>query len=141
MAMPKQLAEGLRRRKARPKGLPPRPLIEDLPAFPISILKGLWPRDWIRCCVLEPGFALTSVRTIKLYRSKVELVLISGKPQTIFFHWQTLNGARRFRFRYQRPIFVCDCGRRAKKLYLLVGLFSCTRCAWRSGTRYASQTG
>ena len=138
--MPEQLRRGLARRRARPRNLPPRPLIEDLPAFPISLLKPCWPPDWITSRTYQPGFKLTTVRSFRLYRSRIDVTLTSGKTQTVPICWQVQAGALRFRGRYQSPGFTCQCGRRAKKLYLLGGLFSCRRCAWRSGARYASQT-
>lgn len=138
---PKQLFDGLRRRRARPKGLPQKPLIESLPCFDIRLLRDndCWPRDWIASRAYSPGFQLTSVRRFKLYRSRIDIVLISGKTQTLAIDWHTQRGARYFRGRYARPNFVCGCNRKARKLYLLGGLFCCRRCCWRSGCRYASQ--
>jgi hypothetical protein len=80
--------------------------------------------------------SFASVRWFRLYRSRADLVLTSGKRQSLPIHWCVISGARRFRFRYQRPTFVCACGRRALKVFLHRGEFTCKRC---SGAVYACQ--
>ena len=133
---PKQLFEGLKRRRARPKGLPPRPIIESLPVIDIRHLAP-YPDNWFRRLAFPNiGFHIPALRHLTFSRAKCEIVLTSGKRQSIPLAWQVISGARRFRARYQRPIFVCGCGRRALKVFLHRGEFTCKRC---TGGVYACQ--
>ena len=134
--MPIQLEVGLAMRQ-RPRQ--PRPLFEELPSLDCRMLarRRLFPGNWIDVFHYDNfGLIVPGIRTLSLGRRLAEATLNNRERQTIPIHWQRIGGMCRGS---QRPMFVCDCKRRAFRLYALNGHFRCKKCALASGARYACQ--
>jgi hypothetical protein len=124
MAMPPQLAEGLKRRV---KGRPPRPLIENLPGIAVHKLPIPSQNDPKTYKIPNISLVFSSVSGARLSRDVVEFHLPS-------LHRNTLGPIQTFGIKHIkagfgiRHAFVCDCGRGALKLYCFNGRLACRRC-------------
>jgi hypothetical protein len=112
-----------------------RPLIEELPCLDARTLarKRLFPGNHAdKAIYTDIGLALPCVHCLTLTRSQAEVSHRHG-TQLIPVHWSPISGLKKS----QRPVFVCPhCSRRAFRLFLSRGRFTCYRCC---GGIYASQ--
>jgi len=128
MVMPPQLAEGLRRRKLKPKRFQTsRPIVETLPRIDIVDLCrwNVFPKDWHKSHYLEALFKYPFVRSLVISLEDIEINHLSDYNQIIPLRWLC-----------PRPLFVCQCSRRVAKLYFNGGGLACPRCL---GATYASR--
>jgi hypothetical protein len=84
----------------------------------------LFPGDWFGRYSYDFAFIVPAIARLTLTRGNAEIMHRDGRRQTIPVHWNVIGGAVRSR----RPTFVCRCGRRAFRLYL-VGSFVCRVCS------------
>ena len=66
----------------------------------------------------------------------ISALLRDGREQSIPITWQRNAGIGHGSI---RPMFICDCQRRAFRMYDLYGTLCCKHCAIRRGAVYASQ--
>jgi hypothetical protein len=131
--MPKQLAEGLKRRV---KGAPPRPIVENLDS--IAVHKLPIPSLYDEKTYIIPHVSLTFpwLSACKVSRDKVEFHLPS-------LHRGQLGPTQEFRIKHIktgfgiRHAFICGCRRPVLKLYVLNRYIACRYC---HRALYASQT-
>jgi hypothetical protein len=112
-----------------------RPLIEELSALDCRTLarKRLFPGNWIdQAHYQDFGLVLPAIHSLILSRHQAEIVHRHGS-QIVPLRWLPISGLSK---KSQRPVFLCSCGRRAFRLFLNRGRFTCKRCC---GAIYASQ--
>jgi hypothetical protein len=126
MAMPPQLAKGLRvRRQSRRQEQ--RPLAECLPHINVNDLP--IPRDYITYTAPNISFRYPQISNIRFAYHRIEFAH-SGRVQAFRLKWIKTG------FGYPRPAFICNCGRPVIKLYFRHANLACRRCC---DTTYASQ--
>jgi len=130
MPMPWQLRRGERRNFKRP-------LFEELLCLDARwlarkklILKDGSTRRYDFSFVIPPIAALT------LTNRTAKILTRDGREHTVAIHWQHNGGIG---YGSIRPMFVCQCGYRAFRLFDCFGAFRCHSCAAAFGARYASQ--
>jgi hypothetical protein len=134
MPMPWQLREGLKR---RPKGRPPRPVVEQLPKISAHELQ-------IPPFYDEKTYILSNIsfRFPQLAAAKVSAQSVEFQHQSL--HRATIGPIQTFAVKHIRTgfngirhAFICACQRPVTTLYYCNRQFACRRC---SGAIYASQT-
>jgi hypothetical protein len=133
--MPWQLKEGLKR---RPKGAPPRPIVEQLPAISVNDLPIPSYHDTRTYILRDISLRYPQIAAAKLSREAVEFRHVSLHRSTIG-PIQTF-GIKRIRTGFGsrgRCALVCDCGRPVIKLYIRNQWMACRRCC---NAIYASET-
>ena len=130
MVAPRQLGRAPRRGY-------PRPIFEELPALDCRWLArhNLVPRDW-RQCAYDFSFIVPQITRLTLTAHNADVMLRDGREQSIPITWQRNAGIGHGSI---RPMFICDCQRRAFRMYDLYGTLCCKHCAIRRGAVYASQ--
>jgi hypothetical protein len=130
MAAPWQLRNGERRNYKRP-------LFEELPCLDVRWLarKKLIPKDW-STRRYDFSFVIPPIAALTLTNSTAKILTSDGREQTVAIHWQHNGGIGHGSI---RPMFVCQCGYGAFRLYDVFDAFRCYRCATAFGARYASQ--
>jgi len=124
MAMPWQLAEGLRR---RPKGRPRRLIVEQLPSINVKTLSIPSPYDYKTYILPNISFRLPQLASAKV------------SFQTVEFHFPSLHRGQigpiqTFNLKHIRVgfgirhTFICGCGRPVLKLYYHSQRLACRRC-------------
>jgi hypothetical protein len=130
LAAPRQLGRAPRRGYQRP-------IFEELPALDCRWLArhNLVPRDW-RQCAYDFSFIVPQITRLTLTAHNADVMLRDGREQSIPITWQRNAGIGHGSI---RPMFICDCQRRAFRMYDLYGTLCCKHCAIRRGAVYASQ--
>src|SRR5215472_17131355 len=131
MPMPWQLRRGERRNYKRP-------LFEELLCLDARWLarKKLMPKDW-STRRYDFSFVIPQIAALTLTHRTAKIILTrDGREQTIAIHWQHNGGIG---YGSIRPMFVCQCGYGAFRLFDCFGAFRCHQCAIAFGARYASQ--
>ena len=130
MPMPGQLRRGERRNFKRP-------LFEELLCLDARWLarKKLIPKDW-SARRYDFSFVIPPIATLTLTNRTAKILTCDGREQTIAIHWQRNGGIG---YGTVRPMFVCQCGHGAFRLFNCFGAFRCHSCATAFGARYASQ--
>ena len=140
MAMPWQLAEGLRR---RPKGRPRRLIVEQLPSINVKTLSIPSPYDYKTYILPNISFRLPHLASAKV------------SFQTVEFHFPSLHRGQigpiqTFNLKHIRVgfgirhTFICGCGRPVLKLYykrnlrseLSIVLTVYSPCGWYQAMRF-----
>jgi hypothetical protein len=133
MAMPWQLA-----RAKRPRRSTPRPIVEQLPRIDIADLCrwNVFPNqcDLHKAHLLELPFRYPFVKNLVISLQDIEANHVLGYTQVIPLRWCRTGFGGNVR---PRPLFVCQCGRSARRLYFRHGNLSCRRCI---NATYASRT-
>ena len=131
MAMPWQLAQA-----KRPKRAEPRPLVEQLPRIDIGDLTRLklFPGDMHTRRTYEVSFRYPSLKTLTVSFACIEANHHSGYTQRIGLRWVATGFGGNWR---PRPLLICRCSRSVRKLYLVGGSLGCRRC---QDATYASRT-
>jgi len=130
--MPRQLAEGLRR---RPKGRPPRPILEQLPSINTKNLNIPSPYEYKTYILPNISFRFPQIASAKVSFQAVEFHHPSlhrgqiGPIQT--FNFKHIDTG--FGFRHA---FICNCGRPVLRLYYHSRRLACRHCI---GGIYSSQ--
>jgi hypothetical protein len=121
MPMPPQLARAQRR---RPKNSEPRPIVELTPHIDIHDLCrwNVFPDDWYKAHILEACFRYPFIKTLVITRQNIEINHVLDYTQRIALHWIRTG------FGKPRPIFVCECGYGARRLFLRHGHLACRHC-------------
>ena len=125
MVMPVQL-----RTAPHPKRSESRPVIELMPAISIHDLRHVIPRSYDRHNELDGGFKYPSIRTLRLSFHHMDIVDYCGRKQSFAIKWV------RTYFGPHRPVFLCNCGRGAIRLFAKYGTYACRHC---QRAIYASQ--
>jgi len=114
-----------------------RPLFEELPCLDARWLarKKLIPKDW-STRRYDFSFVIPPIAALTLTNRTAMILTRDGREQTIAIHWQHNGGIG---YNSIRPMFVCQCGYRAFRLFDCFGAFRCNQCATAFGARYASQ--
>jgi hypothetical protein len=130
MAAPAQLRRAERRNYKRP-------LFEELPCLDARWLarKKLIPKDW-STRRYDFSFVLPPIASLTLTNRTAKILTRDGREQTVAIHWQRNGGIGHGSI---RPMFVCQCGYGAFRLFDCFGAFRCHQCAIAFGVRYASQ--
>lgn len=122
--LPPQLRRGLLQRV---KNAPPRPIVEQLPAIPVRLLKIPPPSDgkvytmpnvslrWPFLSALRLSHEAVEFRQVPLFRR--------GEGTTQTFGLKHINTGIGI-----RHAFLCNCGRAVEKLYYLHHYLACRRC-------------
>jgi len=128
--MPIQLRRGERRNYKRP-------LFEELLNLDARWLarKKLIPKDW-STRRYDFSFVIPHIAALTLTNSTAKILMRDGREQTIAIHWQSNGGIGHGSI---RPMFVCQCGYGAYRIYDVFDAFRCHSCATAFGARYASQ--
>jgi len=130
--MPRQLAEGLRR---RPKERPPRPILEQLPSINTKNLNIPSPYEYKTYILPNISFRFPQIASAKVSFQAVEFHHPSlhrgqiGPIQT--FNFKHIDTG--FGFRHA---FICNCGRPVLRLYYHSRRLACRHCI---GGIYSSQ--
>jgi hypothetical protein len=121
MAMPPQLARAQRR---RPRNSEPRPIVELTPHIDLHDLCrwNVFPRDWYKAHILEMRFRYPFVKNLVITRQSIEINHVLDYTQRVALHWIRTG------FGKPRPIFVCECGYGARRLFLRHGHLACQHC-------------
>src|SRR5215467_11058891 len=130
MALPRQLRNAERRNYKRP-------LFEELVSLDARWLarKKLIPKDW-STRRYDFSFVIPPIAALTLTNSTAKILTRDGREQTVAIHWQRNGGIG---YGSIRPMFVCQCGYGAYRLYDVFDAFRCHQCAIAFGARYASQ--
>src|SRR5262245_9119143 len=130
MALPRQLRNAERRNYKRP-------LFEELVSLDARWLarKKLIPKDW-STRRYDFSFVIPHIAALTLTNSTAKILTREGREQTVGIHWQCNGGIGHGSI---RPMFVCQCGYGAFRLFDCFGAFRCHSCATAFGARYASQ--
>jgi hypothetical protein len=114
-----------------------RPLFEDLLCLDARWLarKKLIPKDW-STRRYDFSFVIPPIAALTLTNRAAKILTRDGREQTVAIHWQHNSGIG---YGSIRPMFVCQCGYGAYRLYDVFDAFRCHRCATAFGARYASQ--
>jgi hypothetical protein len=128
--MPPQLRNAERRNYKRP-------LFEELLCLDARWLarKKLIPKDW-STRRYDFSFVLPPIAALTLTNRTAKILTRDGREQTVAIHWQRNSGIG---YGSIRPIFVCQCGYGAFRLFDCFDAFRCHQCAIAFGVRYASQ--
>jgi len=128
--MPWQLRRGERRNYKRP-------LFEELLCLDARWLarKKLIPKDW-STHRYDFSFVIPHIAALTLTNSTAKILTRDGREQTVAIHWQYIGGIG---YGSIRPMFVCQCGYGAFRLFDCFDAFRCHKCAIAFGVRYASQ--
>jgi len=128
--MPWQLRRGERRNYKRP-------LFEELLCLDARWLarKKLIPKDW-STRRYDFSFVIPHIAALTLTNSTAKILTCDGREQTVAIHWQCNGGIGHGSM---RPMFVCQCGYGAFRLFDCFDAFRCHQCAIAFGVRYASQ--
>jgi hypothetical protein len=128
--MPIQLRRGERRNYKRP-------LFEELLSLDARWLarKKLIPKDW-STRRYDFSFVIPPIAALTLTNSAAKILTRDGREQTVAIHWQCTGGIG---YGSMRPMFVCQCGYGAYRIYDVFDAFRCHQCAIAFGVRYASQ--
>jgi hypothetical protein len=123
--VPWQLQTKRQRRKGES-----RPLLESLPLLNVNVLakRDMFPRNWVEIYEYD-GYIAPQIAKVELSRKQVR-VFHSGKIQTVPVYWRKQGFGL-------RPLFVCQCKRKAFKLRLIRQTFQCYRCC---GVQYLSRS-
>src|SRR5215813_963664 len=97
--------------------------------------KKLIPKDW-STRRYDFSFVIPPIAALTLTNSTAKILTRDGREQTIAIHWQCNGGIGHGSI---RPMFVCQCGFGAYRLYDVFDAFRCNQCAITFGARYASQ--
>src|SRR5215475_6445516 len=130
MGAPRQLRNAERRNYKRP-------LFEELPCLDARWLarKKLIPKDW-STRRYDFSFVIPAIAALTLTNHSAKILTRDGREQTVAIHWQRNGGIG---YNSIRPMFVCQCGYGAFRLYDAFDAFRCHQCAIAFGVRYASQ--
>src|SRR5262245_11578788 len=130
MALPRQLRNAERRNYKRP-------LFEELVSLDARWLarKKLIPKDW-STRRYDFSFVIPHIAALTLTNSTAKILTRDGREQTVAIRWQCNGGIGHGSI---RPMFVCQCGYGAYRLYDVFDAFRCNQCAIAFGARYASQ--
>jgi hypothetical protein len=114
-----------------------RPLFEDLLCLDARWLarKKLIPKDW-STRRYDFSFVIPPIAALTLTNRAAKILTRDGREQTVAIHWQHNSGIG---YGSIRPMFVCQCGYGAFRLFDCFGAFRCNQCAIAFGVRYASQ--
>src|SRR5215813_11632710 len=117
--------------------MPWRPLFEEMLYLDARWLarKKLIPKDY-STRRYDFSFVIPHIATLTLTNSTAKILTRDGREQTIAIHWQCNGGIGHGSI---RPMFVCQCGFGAYRLYDVFDAFRCNQCATAFGARYASQ--
>jgi len=128
--MPPQLRRAERRNYKRPP-------FEELLCLDARWLarKKLFPKDW-STRRYDLSFVIPHIAALTLTNRTAKILTRDGREQTIAIHWQSNGGIGHGSI---RPMFVCQCGYGAFRLFDCFGAFRCNQCAIAFGVRYASQ--
>jgi hypothetical protein len=128
--MPAQLRRAERRNYKRP-------LFEELPYLDARWLarQKLIPKDW-STRRYDFSFVIPPIAALTLTNRTAKILTRDGREQTVAIHWQHNGGIG---YGSIRPMFVCQCGYGAFRLFDCFGAFRCNQCAIAFGVRYASQ--
>ena len=115
-----------------------RPLFEELLCLDARWLarKKLIPKDWSTTRRYDFSFVIPPIAALTLTNRTAKILTRDGREQTVAIHWQHNGGIG---YGSIRPMFVCQCGYRAYRLFDCFGAFRCNQCATAFGARYASQ--
>ena len=135
MAMPPQLARGLRAKRQSRRRKEQRPLVEQLPRIDIADLSRwqVFPKDWYKAHLLEMPFRYPFLKNLVISLAAIEANHHSGYIQSIPLRWCRTGFGGNYS---PRPLFICHCGRSVRKLYFKYGSLKCRRCA---NATYASR--
>src|SRR5262245_41644379 len=130
MALPRQLRNAERRHYKRP-------LFEELVSLDARWLarKKLIPKDW-STRRYDFSFVIPHIAALTLTNHTAKILTRDGREQTVTIHWQRNGGIGHGSI---SPMFVCQCGYGAYRLYDVFDAFRCNQCAIAFGARYASQ--
>jgi hypothetical protein len=81
-----------------------------------------FPRDWDKSYLLEMPFRYPFVKSLLVSVQNVEVNHHSGYNQRIALHWARTGFGR------PRPLFVCQCGYGARRLFFRCGNLACRTC-------------
>src|SRR5262245_21111109 len=128
--MPRQLRNAERRNYKRP-------LFEELLCLDARWLarKKLIPKDY-STRRYDFSFVIPAIAALTLTNHSAKILTRDGREQTVAIHWQRNGGIG---YGSIRPMFVCQCGYGAYRLYDVFDAFRCHQCAIAFGARYASQ--
>src|SRR6516165_10239467 len=115
-----------------------RPLFEELLCLDARWLarKKLIPKDWSTTRRYDFSFVIPPIAALTLTNSAAKILTRDGREQTVAIHWQCTGGIG---YGSMRPMFVCQCGYGAYRIYDVFDAFRCHQCAIAFGVRYASQ--
>src|SRR5262249_32484664 len=82
------------------------------------------------------SFVIPHIAALTLTNRTAKILTRDGREQTVAIHWQSNGGIG---YNSIRPMFVCQCGYGAYRLYDVFDAFRCHSCATAFGARYASQ--
>jgi len=131
MAMSWQLRVGLyNRRKSR--NTEPRPIVELMPYVNISdlIRQRVFPDNYYDAHTLRMTFKYPWAESLVIRRQYIEFKHVCGYNQRVGIHWARTG------FGKPRPLFICECGYGARRLFFKYGSLACRECHKLS---YASQ--
>ena len=131
MAMPWQLAQA-----KRPKRAEPRPIVEQLQRLDIGDLVRLkvFPNKWHSRHTYEVGFRYPFLKTLTVSLAFIEANHVSGYNRRIALKWIRTGFGGNWK---PRPTFICPrCTRPIITLYCNYGSLACRRC---HGAIHASQ--
>jgi hypothetical protein len=106
----------------RPKRPEPRPTVELLPAISVHDIRHVIPRSYNRHNEIDGGTKYPSIRTLRFSFHHMEIEDYGGRKQSFTIKWA------RTCFGPHRPIFLCNCGRGAIRLYARYGSYKCRCC-------------
>src|SRR5215467_4877943 len=114
-----------------------RPLFEELLCLDARWLarKKLIPKDW-STRRYDFSFVIPHIAALTFTNRTAKILTRDGREQTVAIHWQSNGGIG---YNSIRPMFVCQCGYGAYRLYDVFDAFRCHSCATAFGARYASQ--
>ena len=81
-------------------------------------------------------FVIPQIAALTLTNHSAKILTRDSREQTVAIHWQCNRGIGHGSM---RPMFVCQCGYGAYRLYDVFDAFRCHSCAIAFGARYASQ--
>jgi hypothetical protein len=82
------------------------------------------------------SFVIPPIAALTLTNCTAKILTRDGREQTVAIHWQCNGGIGHGSI---RPMFVCQCGYGAFRLFNCFAAFRCQQCAIAFGVRYASQ--
>src|SRR5262249_29521341 len=82
------------------------------------------------------SFVIPHIAALTLTNRTAKILTRDGREQTVAIHWQSNGGIG---YNSIRPMFVCQCGYGAYRLYDVFDAFRCHSCATAFGARYACQ--
>jgi hypothetical protein len=87
-------------------------------------------------CRYDSSFIIPHIAALTLTTHSAKILTRDGREQTVAIHWQRNGGIGHGSM---RPMFVCQCGYGAFRLFDCFDAFRCHTCAIAFGVRYASQ--